>query len=251
MLRLAAVPPEWYSPVDGFLPSASGDSDVTTVATLPPPSGPAPAPIETLADLMERLGHVPLERVRFHPYPGTAVEQDVLEAEGKGLLCELVDGVLVEKAMGYRESLLAAYLIAALDAFARPRNLGLVTGEAGTVRLFAGLVRIPDVAFTSWDRLPGRRVPDAPLPHLAPDLAVEVLSRSNTAAEMARKRRDYFAAGVRLVWLADPVGRTVDVYTTEHQFTRLTEADVLEGGAVLPGFRLPLRDWFAELDRQG
>lgn len=224
---------------------------MTTVATPPPTWPSAAAPIDTLADLMERLGNVPLHRVRFHPPPGTAAEKDVLEAGKQGLLCELVDGVLVEKPMGYSESVLAAYLITQLNTFILSRNLGLVTGEQGTMRLYAGLVRIPNVAFTSWDRLPNRRVPQEPIPQLAPDLAVEVLSWSNTPGEMERKRRDYFTAGIRLVWLADPNSRTVDVYTSETQFTRLTEADVLDGGVVLPGFRLPLRDWFAELDRQG
>ncbi len=56
---------------------------------------------------------------------------------------------------------------------------------------------------------------------------------------------------MRLVWLADPRTQTMDIYTSENQFTRLTVADVLDGGAVLPGFRLPLQDWFAELDRHG
>ena len=223
---------------------------MTSMATAPASAAPT-LPIETLADLIERLGGVPPHRIRYRPAPGTAVEQDVLEAAKQGLVCELVDGVLVEKAMAYRESVLAAYLIELLNAFVRLRNLGLVTGEQGTVRLFAGLVRIPDVAFSSWDRLPNRRVPDEPIPDLAPSLAVEVLSQSNTPGEMARKRRDYFTSGVLQVWMADPAARTVDVYTNETQFTRLTEADVLDGGAVLPGFRLPLRDWFAELDRHG
>ena len=118
------------------------------------------------------------------------------------------------------------------------------------MRLFPGLVRIPDVAFASWDGFPGRRRSDAKIPSLAPDLAVEVLSESNTKAEMERKRHDYFSAGVRLVWLADPKTRTVDVYTSEKKFTRLTEADVLDGGDMLPGFQLSVREWFAELDRQ-
>ena len=221
---------------------------MSTVAASP---APVTESIKTLADLLERLGDVPLHRIRFRPSPGTAVEQDVLDAESKGLVCELVDGMLVEKAMGFRESLLAVALGQMLYSFTRPGNLGLVTGEQGTVRLFAGLVRIPDVAFTSWDHLPGRRVPTDPIPNLAPDLAVEVLSEGNTPGEMARKRHDYFTAGVRQVWLADPEKRTVDVYTTETEFTRLTEADVLDGGDVLPGFQLPLRAWFAELDRQG
>jgi Uma2 family endonuclease len=223
-----------------------------STVTSPPPKQPSvAAPIQTLADLMERLGNVPLDRVRFHPSPGMAVEQDVLTAEKEGLLCELVDGVLVEKAMAYNESTLAIFLSEMLNAFVRTRNLGLVSGAAGTMRLFPGLVRIPDVAFASWDRLPGRRRSKAKIPDLAPNLAVEVLSESNTKAEMKRKRHDYFSSGVQLVWLADPETRTVDVYTSEKKFTRLTEADVLDGGAVLPGFQLSVGKWFADLDRHG
>ena len=211
-----------------------------------------PGPIETLADLLEQLGGIAPERVRFHPLPGTATEQDVLEVRARtGLLCELVHGVLVEKGMGFRESWLASVLITILTNFVRPRNLGLVTGESGVMRLAAGLVRIPDVAFIFWKRLPNRRVPSKPIPDLAPDLAVEVLSPGNTPREMARKRREYFAAGVRLVWQVEPEARTAEVYTTPDQCTLLHEEDTLHGGAVLPGFVLPLREVFAELDRQG
>jgi Uma2 family endonuclease len=207
---------------------------------------------ETLADLVERLGGVPLWRIRLQPPPGTATEEDVLIAEQRyDRLFELVDGTLVEKGMGFTESLLAVYLIVVLDGFVRPRNLGLVTAPDGTIRLAPRLVRIPDVAFTSWDRMPERRRPTAPIPHLAPDLAVEVLSASNTPGEMARKMHDYFGAGVRLAWIIDPVGRTVRVYTAADQFTILHDADTLDGGAVLPEFTLPLRELFAELDRQG
>jgi Uma2 family endonuclease len=118
-----------------------------------------PSTIETLADLLDRLGGVPLNRVRFHPSPGTATEKDVLEAERKeNRLCELIDGVLVEKPMAYRESFLAVAIASILRSYVDPRNLGLVTGADGMVRLFPGLVRIPDVAFASWDRIPGRRV---------------------------------------------------------------------------------------------
>src|SRR5262249_685554 len=150
--------------------------------------------------------------------------------------------------MGYSESVLASYLIVLLDTFVRPRNLGLVTAPDGTVRLWAGRVRIPDIAFFSWDRLPGRRRPREPIPPLAPDLAAGILSRGNTPAEMHRKREDYFAVGVRLVWEVDPEARTVHVYTAPDTATVLTESDTLDGGAVLTGFVLPLRDLFAELD---
>jgi Uma2 family endonuclease len=207
--------------------------------------------IETLADLLVQLGGIAPARVRFRPLPGTATEKDVLDVQAReGRLCELVDGVLVEKGMGFLESYLAGALIEILRGFVKPRHLGLVTAPDGMVRLAPGLVRIPDVAFVSWARLPGRRVPREPIPDLSPDLAVEVLSESNTADEMARKRREYFAAGVRLVWQVAPLTRTVEVYTAPEQVTVLHEEDTLEGGAVLPGFALPLREFFAELDQQ-
>src|SRR5262249_35311130 len=106
-------------------------------------------------------------------------------------------------------------------------------------------------AFTSWDRLPGRRRPTRPIPHIAPDLAVEILSPSNTSREISRKIKEYFAAGTRLVWGADPEKRTNKDYTNPKHFRTLRVADTLDGGHVLPGFSLSIRDWFAELDRQG
>jgi Uma2 family endonuclease len=208
--------------------------------------------IVTLADLLEQLGDIAPARVRFRPVPGTATEKDVLAIHDReDRLYELVDGVLVEKAMGFRESLLAGMLIELLRGFVRARNLGLVTAPDGMMRLAASLVRIPDVAFISWDRFPNRRVPTEPIPDVAPDLAVEVLSAGNTPGEMARKRQDYFAAGVHLVWQVDSNTRTVEVFTAPGQSTVLHETQSLTGGTVLPGFTLPLQELFSELDRQG
>ncbi|MBL8797342.1 MAG: Uma2 family endonuclease [Planctomycetia bacterium] len=211
-----------------------------------------PDAITNMAEVLERLGNIPLCRVRFRPFPGTATEDDLLRvAAQEDRLCELVDGILVEKGMGFRESLLVAALAALLRAFVVPRNLGLVSGPDGTMRLFAGRIRIPDVAFISWARLPGGRVPTEAIPDLVSDLAVEVLSASNTPGEMARKRREYFTAGVCLVWEVDPEARTVAVYTAPDEPVVLTQDQTLDGGDVLPGFALPLREFFAELDRQG
>jgi Uma2 family endonuclease len=208
--------------------------------------------LNTLADLLDRLGGIPLNRIRYRPYPGTATVQDVIEMERQeGKLFELVEGVLLEKAVGFIQSGLAGFLLGVLNAFVIPRNLGIVTGADGTVELMAGLVRIPDVAFTNWDRLPGRRYPTVPIPRLAPNLAVEVLSRSNTPGEMAVKRMDYFTAGVELVWEIDPASRAVMVFTSPAQSTLLGPADLLEGVVVLPSFALPVQELFAELDRQG
>ena len=213
-----------------------------------PPDSP---PIETVADLIEQLGGIPPSRIRMQPPLGTATEDDVLAIEAReGRLFELIDGVLVEKGMGYRESLLAAFLIGVLEPFVRHRKLGLVSGADGMVRLFPRRVRIPDVAYVSWDRVPGARIPTEPIPDLVPDLAIEVLSESNTKAEMARKRREYLGHGGRLVWQVDPDTRTVEVFTEPEQGTVLHENDTLSGGDVLPEFTLSLKDLFAVLDRQ-
>jgi Uma2 family endonuclease len=204
---------------------------------------------ETLADLLDQLGSIPLERIRLHPPPGTATEADVLaRPDGVKRLCELVDGVLVEKPMGYFESRLAVVLIYLLERFQERNELGIVLGADATLRLAPGLVRLPDVAFVSWTHFPNRLLPKADVPDLAPDLAVEVLSPSNTKKEIARKRREYFAAGTTLVWEVDPDARTVTAYTSADQSVVLDESQTLDGAPVLPGFILPIREWF---DRAG
>jgi Uma2 family endonuclease len=203
----------------------------------------------TVADLMKRFGPMLLSRIRFTPPAGTATEQDVLDLlEHGNQLYELVDGVLVGKAMGFRESCLAIALTAFLKGFAMQSRLGTVSGADGLMRLAPGLVRIPDVAFIRWEQFPNRQIPRTPIPNLAPDLAVEVLSPSNTEEEMDRKRQDYFGAGCKLVWLVDPDARTVTVFTGPDQSAVLREDQALDGGTVLPGFSLPLRQLFAELD---
>jgi Uma2 family endonuclease len=200
---------------------------------------------KTLADLLQALGSIPPSRIPAVPHPGSATEQDILRnLAGEKRLYELVDGVLVEKPMGYYESLLAGILIRLMGSYVEEHDLGFVLGEAGTLRLAPGLVRIPDVSFISWSHFPSRRLPRDPIPDLAPDLAVEVISESNTEAEMSRKLREYFDAGTRVVWLAYPDARSVRVYSDVTTFTELAESDTLDGGGVVPGFTLPVADWF-------
>lgn len=202
--------------------------------------------LDTVGDLLDRLGDVSPRRIRLRPPVGTATEDDLLRVLRKGdRLYELVEGALVEKVMGYGEGGLAADLVRLLGRFLDDNDLGDLVGPDTGMRLLPGLVRIPDVSFISWDKLPGRQRPTEAIPDLVPDLAVEVLSESNTAAEMERKRQDYFAAGVRLVWIIDPRERTLGVYTAPGVCTTLHEADTLDGGDVLPGLQLPVQRIFA------
>ena len=133
-----------------------------------------------------------------------------------------------------------------------PRNLGVVTGPDGMVRLFPGLVRGPDVAYASWDRFPGRKLPEEPIPDLAPDLVIEVLSKSNT-----RARDEAQARRILRRWCAAGLGgrsqasQQVSVYTPDGTVTVLMASQRLEGGDILPGFTLELSELFSELDRHG
>jgi Uma2 family endonuclease len=203
---------------------------------------------ESLADLLSRLGDISPARIRMHPSPGSATEADVLRIHAREKrLFELIDGVLVEKGMGYRESVLAMAIVRALANWVLPRDLGAVSGPDGMMKVLPEQVRLPDVAFASWSRFPGGKIAKDPVPSLTPDIAVEVLSESNTPREMARKRLEYFESGVQLVWIVDPDARIVVVYTAPDAFVVLSEADTLDGGKVLPGFTLPLRELFATI----
>ena len=200
----------------------------------------------TVADLLACFGPMPAGRIRTNPLPGTATEQDVLDIEAReSRLCELVDGVLVEKTVGIYESYLAVRIVHLLAGFVERHPLGIVLGADGMMRLAPGLVRIPDASFVSWNQLPGCRVPRVPIADLAPALAVEVISPGNTAREMERKLQDFLAAGVRLVWYVLPEPQEVHVYTAERRDV-LTLAQELSGGDVLPGFVLPLRQLFQQ-----
>lgn len=205
--------------------------------------------IETFEDLHDRLGRVPLGRIRLKPAPGTATEED-LHTSGKPI-CELIDGVLVEKTMGTRESFLAMYIGGLLRSHVEPDDTGVVLGADGFIRIGEGLLRAPDVTFIPWSSFPNGEMPeDEAYWSVAPALAVEVLSPGNTRAEIDRKIGELFSAGCKLAWVIDPAAKAAKVYTSAKRFKELDESGVLDGGKVMPGFKLPLADLFAATKRR-
>jgi Uma2 family endonuclease len=205
---------------------------------------------ETVGELIRQLGGISPRRIRLRPPPGKATEKDLLNILNRtDRLYELVDGVLVEKVLGYRESSLTCELIKLLGYFLDANDLGNLAGADGTVRLMPRLVPIPDISFVRWEKLPNHELPEAPIPDLVPDLAIEVLSKGNTPGEMKRKLKDYFITGVKLVWFVDLEARTVQIFTAPDQAVTLTEGDTLDGGDVLPGLALPVKQIFARLPR--
>lgn len=223
------------------------------MATVAQPQTAIFPPDASFADLQRRLGDVPLSRIRLSPPPGAATVDDVVSIEvHEDRLFELVDRTLVEKPMGAFESAIAVLLTIEIGNFVRRHKLGKVLGSDGMMQIFPNLVRIPDVSFLSWNRLPREPFSTSPpAPQMAPDLAVEVLLPSNTRREMQRKLQEYFAAGVRLVWYVDPATRTAISYTAVDAATLIPADGQLEGGDVLPGFGLSLTAIFDEASEQG
>ncbi len=172
---------------------------------------------------------------------------DLWEMSRDGKRRELVKGVIVEMSpTGDVHSVVAAQLVRLIGNYVDAHDLGEVAGTDGGFLLATNpdIVRAPDVAFISKDRLvpmTGRYYT------IAPDLAVEVMSPGDTASEIRDKVIEYFQAGTRLVWVVYPRSQVVDVYAAADRVTILNIEGVLSGGDVLPGFTLPVRDVFKKL----
>lgn len=159
---------------------------------------------------------------------------------------ELVRGYLVrEPRPGAEHGWLTGKLIGRIDEHAREGELGITVTETGfLLSVDPPTVRGPDLAFIAAENLPPEGIPRG-FWRMAPDLAVEVVSPSNTAAEIREKVLEYLACGSRLVWVVDPATRSVSAYRSRTDIRLLTEGDVLEGADVLPDFRLTIAELFA------
>src|SRR5438874_6800440 len=145
------------------------------------------------------------------PEAGPMTVEDLLTRPDDGWRYEVVEGVLVRVAgSGDLAANIAVALAAILFTFVRPRRLGRVTGADGVYK-FPGAETglLPDVGFYAPERHPAHRPSPRPLP-FAPDLAVEVVSPDQKAAEMAAKARLYLAGGTRLVWVVWPSSGHID-----------------------------------------
>jgi Uma2 family endonuclease len=166
------------------------------------------------------------------------------------LLYEVVDGRIVElPPMGTRQEITAGILYARLAQFVDTNGIGIAVVEA----LFdlteqVGRKRRPDVAFVSAQRWPlSQPVPDVDGWPVVPDLAVELVSRSNTWDEVMEKLHEYFKAGVQRVWVVSPSYKQVHMYRSVTDVRILATPDDLTDEVLFPGFRLPLRELFGRV----
>jgi Uma2 family endonuclease len=176
-----------------------------------------------------------------------AAERTDLLSEPDGLY-EVIDGRVVEKPMGAYECWLAAWICKQLDRFLDNTPLGRAVPEMiFDLRPTVDRERRPDVAFVSFERWARNRgVPRTRSWAVVPELAIEVVSLTNTADEVAEKLEEYFLLGVRIVWVVYPRQSMVYAYTSPKEVRVLTMGDVLDGGDVLPGFRLPVEKIFEQ-----
>lgn len=175
-------------------------------------------------------------------YPVAEFEQVLQQPENRERLLELINGEIVEKSSTEQHGEIVALIGAALLAFIRPRKLGRVGVEIRhRIPRDEHNSLLPDASFISGQR---PSVAQGSVPQM-PDLAVEVRSPDDSLKKM-RERADYYLLnGTRLVWLFDPTKHLVIVLTADEEQI-LLEDETLDGGDVLPGFTLPLRDIFAD-----
>ena len=171
---------------------------------------------------------------------------DLLELHSKGVRGELVRGVFCEiMSAGVEHGQIVLNLGGELRNFVRPRRLGKLFGSDGGVLLERGpdTVREPDIGFISAEKSPlGERI--VGYADVVPDLAVEIVSPSDTRRGVHERAQMWLSFGARLVWVGFPEERTVDVYPAGEAMFTLSESDTLDGGEVLPGFSCAVSDIF-------
>jgi Uma2 family endonuclease len=179
------------------------------------------------------------------------IQVELLEPlETDEALYEFINGQRVEiPPMSIRAAIIASKLVAELNVFVKGHTIGEVFPETVfRLALTEDMTRErrPDIAFVSYQNWPTEspREPDANAWEIVPDLAVEVTSPTDRDEDQREKIREYFLAGVQLVWVVYPRLKIVDVYESPTRIQILTEADILKGEPILPGFELILSKLF-------
>ena len=181
----------------------------------------------------------------------TATERKLMTAEellmmpkGDGRRFELIRGVLIERMPGgdpHHEALTLTTM--AVGNYARSNRYGVVrSGDPGyRLEREPDTVRAPDVAWFAPGRLQ-RGVRG--YPEMAPDLAIEIKSPSNSWPEITAKAQMWLCYGSQESWVGDPETITVRIYRPNTAPVILGADDTLDGGDLLPGFSVPVRDLF-------
>jgi Uma2 family endonuclease len=176
-------------------------------------------------------------------------EAEFMALNRDGHRYEIVNGELIDMGnSGAKHGYIAVILSAALFNCVSTRKLGAIFDSSTAFKMKSGNKRSPDISFMAKERLQGLDdLPDGFLEG-APDLAVEILSPSNTVEEIHNKLVEYFENGSRLVWVIHPKEEYVLVYRSAQEPDRLLKStDSLDGEEIVSGFSLPIADLFQKL----
>jgi Uma2 family endonuclease len=177
------------------------------------------------------------------------VNQVEVQTPDEDVLYEVIDDQVVELApMGAYDVWIATVLVARLAAFVTQHQLGRAVQEMlFDLTAMTGRKRRPDVAFVSFERWPQhRRIPRTDAWEVVPNLAVEVVSRTDSVDSLIDKVAEYFQAGVERVWVVLPSQEQVYIYDSPTSVRILTRTDELSAEPILPNFRLPLVELFED-----
>jgi Uma2 family endonuclease len=176
-------------------------------------------------------------------------DEEFMALSKDGHRYELLNGELVDMGnSGMEHGYVACILVARLTTFVQQNKLGAVCDSSTAFTLNNGNKRSPDVSFVSKERLKGLKRPPRGFFEGSPDLAVEILSPSNTVEEIHDKIVEYFDNDTRLVWVIHPDEKYVLVYHSPEPDRLLRPQDVLEGEAIIPGFSMSVAELFEEWD---
>ena len=179
------------------------------------------------------------------------VAEDLYTLPEDGSFYELDEGRLVSMSPASgSHGRIGSRIITELQKYADEHRSGVVYQSDTGFILFRrpDTVRSPDAAYVNVERVPDV---ESGFLELAPDLAVEVISPSNPAKELATKVIQYLDAGSQEVWVVDPDNRLVTISSPDGTARTLRERDVIEDRALLPGFRLPVADLFQRFPGRG
>jgi Uma2 family endonuclease len=186
------------------------------------------------------------QEVTMNPTQTHTTADELLRLPDDGCRYELIRGELRRMPpAGSEHGAIAINIGVVIGQFVKTHGLGVVFGAETGFKLASDpdTVRAPDLAFVRRERIPPEGMPQGCWPG-APDLAVEVVSPSDTYTAVEEKVREWLDAGTRLVLVVTPRTRTVTMHASQTQVTRLTESDLLTGGEVLPGFSCRVAELF-------
>ena len=169
--------------------------------------------------------------------------------EDPGHRYELVDGELVDMDGAPPHGKITGEIYLLIRLHLRATGLPMDVGVSTGFQMNLYTLRVPDVQVTTWERMAAYDEAAGGWPNFAPDVAIEVVSPSNTPAELNRKTEEYFANGTQAVWIADAGPRTVAIRRPGQPERIFGPDDMLYGDPEIPGFVCAVADVFAVLDR--